>query len=169
MTRVGDDRNLLDQRYPIELARHVCHQLRRPRHNSRTRWVHRPNCGHVSSRDQIGASLSAPAIWRSAEGKEKQRRLDGTYLWKRALGENTVGSNEHHSVEQHMCCIWTRTYMSKQVLPQAPSPTMTSLRRISAMLAGGAVDEGSCDNLINNMNHKRYPRAGETGCDVGRR
>lgn len=30
------------------------------------------------------------------------------------------------------------TYINRQVFPQAPSPTMTSLRRISAMLA--AVD-----------------------------
>lgn len=28
------------------------------------------------------------------------------------------------------------TYINRQVLPQAPSPTMTSLRRISAILAG---------------------------------
>lgn len=27
-----------------------------------------------------------------------------------------------------------QTYMSKQVLPQAPSPTMTSFRRISAIV-----------------------------------
>jgi hypothetical protein len=29
------------------------------------------------------------------------------------------------------------TYMSRQVFPQAPSPTMTSLRRISAICAVG--------------------------------
>jgi hypothetical protein len=29
------------------------------------------------------------------------------------------------------------TYMSRQVFPQAPSPTMTSLRRISAICAMG--------------------------------
>lgn len=29
------------------------------------------------------------------------------------------------------------TYMSRQVFPQAPSPTMTSLRRISAICATG--------------------------------
>lgn len=38
------------------------------------------------------------------------------------------------------------TYINKHVLPQAPSPTMTSLRRISAMAArvqdlGGVVSE----------------------------
>lgn len=32
--------------------------------------------------------------------------------------------------------------MSKQVFPQAPSPTMTSLRRNSAMVADGVVEEG---------------------------
>lgn len=31
--------------------------------------------------------------------------------------------------------------MSKQVFPQAPSPTMTSLRRNSAMVADGVVEE----------------------------
>lgn len=30
---------------------------------------------------------------------------------------------------------WATTYMSRQVFPQAPSPTMTSLRRISAMVS----------------------------------
>lgn len=30
-----------------------------------------------------------------------------------------------------------RTYINKQVLPQAPSPTMTSFRRISAMVSDG--------------------------------
>ena len=35
------------------------------------------------------------------------------------------------------------TYMSRQVFPQAPSPTITSLRRISAMVKrlGGQSDE----------------------------
>ena len=32
-----------------------------------------------------------------------------------------------------------RTYINRQVLPQAPSPTMTSLRRISAMAARRAI------------------------------
>lgn len=32
------------------------------------------------------------------------------------------------------------TYMSRQVFPQAPSPTMTSLRRISAICAKGQWD-----------------------------
>lgn len=31
--------------------------------------------------------------------------------------------------------------MSKQVFPQAPSPTMTSLRRNSAMVADGVAEE----------------------------
>jgi hypothetical protein len=30
-----------------------------------------------------------------------------------------------------------RTYINKQVLPQAPSPTITSFRRISAIVADG--------------------------------
>ena len=30
--------------------------------------------------------------------------------------------------------VWAWTYMSRQVFPQAPSPTITSLRRISAIL-----------------------------------
>lgn len=33
-----------------------------------------------------------------------------------------------------------RTHINKQVLPQAPSPTMTSFRRISAMAAVGGLE-----------------------------
>lgn len=38
-----------------------------------------------------------------------------------------------------MCAaaMWARTYMSRQVFPQAPSPTITSFRRISAMAKTG--------------------------------
>jgi hypothetical protein len=35
-----------------------------------------------------------------------------------------------------------QTYINKQVLPQAPSPTMTNLRRISAMVT--AARSGDC-------------------------
>jgi hypothetical protein len=36
------------------------------------------------------------------------------------------------------------TYINKQVFPQAPSPTMTSFRRISAMMvAGGRLSDGT--------------------------
>lgn len=31
-------------------------------------------------------------------------------------------------------CDWLATYINRQVFPHAPSPTMTSLRRISAIL-----------------------------------
>ena len=47
-----------------------------------------------------------------------------------------------------------RTYMSRQVFPQAPSPTMTSLRRISAMavelwvVGGGVGEEGGGGVLV---------------------
>ena len=35
-----------------------------------------------------------------------------------------------------------QTHINKQVLPQAPSPTMTSLRRISAMIALVTIEGG---------------------------
>lgn len=41
------------------------------------------------------------------------------------------------SSRSRMCDGGGETHMSRQVFPQAPSPTMTSLRRISAICATG--------------------------------
>ncbi len=55
--------------------------------------------------------------------------------------EKTLETSQWH------VCIFsgTRSYINKQVFPQAPSPTMTSLRRISAMTADGELNKGACD------------------------
>jgi hypothetical protein len=64
-------------------------------------------------------------------------------LWESSLGEDTV--EVHVSFPFHLLFSvsmpvdnvgWiesVRTYIKRQVLPQAPSPTITSLRRISAI------------------------------------
>lgn len=50
-------------------------------------------------------------------------------------GEMGKGLEEREGRRWGRCT--RQTYINKQVLPQAPSPTMTSLRRISAMVATG--------------------------------
>ena len=54
------------------------------------------------------------------------------------LREGTLGKDTSKIVSvDHMVAQSFETYINKQVFPQAPSPTMTSLRRISAMAAVG--------------------------------
>lgn len=45
----GDDRNLLDQPYPIKLIQHACHRLRHRQRSSRRRLGHRPITVDVSA------------------------------------------------------------------------------------------------------------------------
>ncbi len=42
-------------------------------------------------------------------------------------------------LDKLVVCIGGFTHIRRQVFPQAPSPTMTSLRRISAMISRAAV------------------------------
>jgi hypothetical protein len=58
-----------------------------------------------------------------------------TNLRESTLGEDTDGIVS--SIQVVSRCMKIGTYMSRQVFPQAPSPTMTSLRRISAICAMG--------------------------------
>jgi hypothetical protein len=58
----------------------------------------------------------------------------------------------------------TSTYMSRQVFPQAPSPTITSFRRISAMAncvgcVFGVVEGGQgscCENRMSAEDEKEW-------------
>lgn len=69
-------------------------------------------------------------------------------LWKGTLGEYAGRANAEsviNSIEMRKCCKhnyknfgWD-TNINRQVFPQAPSPTMTSLRRISAILMAKSV------------------------------
>ncbi len=59
-----------------------------------------------------------------------------TYLREGALGEDAID----HVSTHHLFRSMITTYIRRQVLPQAPSPTMTSLRRISAMVKVVVVD-----------------------------
>lgn len=53
------------------------------------------------------------------------------------LGVIATRAQRYHTMVRGRRVGWVRhlaTHISKQVLPQAPSPTMTSFRRISAMI-----------------------------------
>lgn len=58
--------------------------------------------------------------------------LQGMCPWRR-----------HWAISQWDYCVNLRIgyYINKQVFPQAPSPTMTSLRRISAMAAADKLNQ----------------------------
>jgi hypothetical protein len=65
-----------------------------------------------------------------------------TNLGESALGEDAVegGVSNRGLVCREVEAMdgalgWLGTYMSRQVFPQAPSPTITSFRRISAMVS----------------------------------
>lgn len=143
MKEVGDGRSLLDPQYPIVLVRHACHPPRHRRRSSRRRSGRRP----------VDVMPLATSVARAADG--------GSWRWLLMLiggvcavgrcgyrgGE--LGSDEpqgRYPWRRHCRCISTTcpqpwrwymllTYMSRQVFPQAPSPTMTNLRRISAICA----------------------------------
>lgn len=59
------------------------------------------------------------------------------HLRECAFGENTANQGGQPSVTHNFDTVGSGldTNINKQVFPQAPSPTMTSLRRISAMTA----------------------------------
>lgn len=64
--------------------------------------------------------------------------MTGTNLREGTLGEDTIIEKDPVSVYEkapsNQDGQMKSTYIKRQVLPQAPSPTMTSLRRISAIL-----------------------------------
>jgi hypothetical protein len=85
-------------------------------------------CNAVSTmRD--GAVIGSRRTWRDVDGCTDFR--------EGALGEHSARERRLASVIEVEAAHEGRTgltYMSKQVFPQAPSPTMTSLRRSSAMV-----------------------------------
>ena len=60
------------------------------------------------------------------------------YLWESSFGEDTAAGLAYTLVVMVAAELDARrlmgTHINKQVLPQAPSPTMTSFRRISAIV-----------------------------------
>lgn len=86
------------------------------------------------------------ASWAdAAQGWREGRSAAGTDLGEGALGEDAADGRVSW---------WAKadaakgeggvgTYMSRQVFPQAPSPTITSLRRISAMMVLCGAEDGS--------------------------
>lgn len=67
-------------------------------------------------------------------------------LWKGTLGKYAGGAKTGSVINSIAVRRWWKhkesgwdTYISRQVFPQAPSPTMTSLRRISAILMAKSV------------------------------
>jgi hypothetical protein len=68
------------------------------------------------------------------------RSADGTDLGEGALGEDAtsrVVSSCRARESDASVAIAAESYMSRQVFPQAPSPTITSFRRISAIVSEG--------------------------------
>ena len=143
MREDGDGHNLPGQQYPKGRAQRACYQPRHRRRSSRRLWGRRPGG------NKVRLSIMNYAFLRIFLGIEMWFRGSELRVWIRAylgegaLGENTVNFSQTAEPKQ-----WKKevggsalnegatfnTHMSRQVLPQAPSPTMTSLRRISAIL-----------------------------------
>ena len=141
-TRDEDGRNLPDQQYPKELIRHACYRPRHRRRSSRRRWGHRPKYSKIRQTDFVSLNCNATRLestWsRWIAGGEGAVTAN---LWEGSLGKDTIEINvSPYSVwnlqddkSQHDRVEGRLTYIKRQVLPQAPSPTITSLRRISAI------------------------------------
>lgn len=113
--------------------------------------------------------------WKRATS-EKGPGFAKTYLGEGSLGENTAKaiSDEAAATDtgRRMAMASVAggpggaTHISKQVLPQAPSPTMTSFRRISAMVrvlvacrlmrVAGSRGEGGVNRGVLEMHELRW-------------
>lgn len=156
MKEVADGRNLPDQPYPIALAQRVCHPPQHRRHSSRRRLGRRPVAVDVSNvrrygvREGVGRVLCALSeVMTRCSGTGEAKRMEdeplGRYPWRRHC--------EAVSITAAGACVGVWTHMRRQVFPQAPSPTMTNLRRISAICATG----------------QQEPAGFQCGCDEVRR
>jgi hypothetical protein len=68
-----------------------------------------------------------------------------SHLGECALGEDTVFDI---SIAMAVGCAARGAYINKQVLPQAPSPTITNFRRISAMVVSVRFEGGKDGKLL---------------------
>jgi len=173
MREGGDDHNLLVQQYPIELTQRAFHQPRHRRHSSRKRLGHRPMWpiyqyiipSNVCTIISVGWSYRKK-YWRGVVEAAQGCRIDRVvksgrraYLWESSFGEYT---SPVLAWQYLIRSIWHAgpwcmmgTYINKQVLPQAPSPTMTSFRRISAIVTverwewcRGRLDQENCWDVV---------------------
>ena len=98
----------------------------------------------LSELDKSEKEKDHQKIWMAAGWRERltsgkvplektlAEKSDSACTWKR---RNNGGEEEEGQVDGGMVWIREYAYINRQVFPQAPSPTMTSLRRSSAMAA----------------------------------
>ena len=79
------------------------------------------------------------AIWAFADLREGALGEDSTRRADVSITRDDVWGGEAIDGSQ------AEAYINRQVLPQAPSPTMTSLRRISAIFVGGGAKVSGLD------------------------
>lgn len=141
MTMDEGGRSLPGQLYPTGPIRRAFHRLRHRQRSSRRQLGHTPKLTSISlqlyvhlmqwDRQIRGGSLSQEVL--RLEGSLAHARDSiplGKCPWRRHWQEK-VSMWKHLRARERK----GRNYINKQVFPQAPSPTMTSLRRISAMMA----------------------------------
>lgn len=122
-----------------------------------------------------GGGGASPLGIRGCRGIDRD-----AYLWERALGENTRRTTSARALvfaDQRLPGAMAgdgrgreETHINKHVLPQAPSPTMTSFRRISAMATRG---ERGCGRVESEGDHggsgaqRGFARGGGNGSGEG--
>jgi hypothetical protein len=95
-----------------------------------------------SCRSTLQGALSISQVFSRQAFDRSRQQKGGPYLRESPLGKHAVKSKRlavctletvHSTLSAPRS--WERnTHINRQVFPQAPSPTMTSLRRISAMM-----------------------------------
>lgn len=118
----------------------------------------------TKTRCRSKATDGEPVQSRQADGWSNLVKGRSSDLWKGTLGKyagRAKAESVINSIEMREYCkhnyknFGWETNISRQVFPQAPSPTMTSLRRISAILMAKSVR----DLRLSGIN--------QSNCDVG--
>lgn len=104
--------------------------------------LHEQSCQSMCNNESMGdgklmdgESCQADAT-QGMQGAARARYvLQGRCPWRRRCRQKILAAvYEHTRITGVLMEVWGNTHMSRQVFPQAPSPTMTSFRRISAMM-----------------------------------
>lgn len=145
-TEGAADRNLPDQPYPRELARRACRRLRHRQRSSRTRLGRRPSewirVSESRHETAIGSKASRCCNRASSDeqidtGRAGDTRTSGNVPFEKTLHRLSARQIPGQAGDKELVVssgAMDNAHINRHVFPQAPSPTMTSLRRISAML-----------------------------------
>jgi len=128
-------RNLLDPLYPREPVRRVCHRLQHQPRSSRTRWGHKPE-GWMSAAGTWGWLVRIRILKETYFGEctlWEYNEKTGLREWKEACQSNERYGWAKSGMNRNGATFEQQQKWEILTLPQAPSPTITSFLRISAI------------------------------------